>query len=235
MSAGAGGVVRAFALPVAVVFGSLGLYAGAMAVVGAAQAPIYAYDGGFPDDESAGDGFADESEEPVEPEQPVIPEPTEEPVAQGPLPASCEDAFSASLKQQMEAAGLVLNPSWSVGEPSYGLAITDSNLRGQLESLPQLKCRWLSPSGGGEVGIETTIAVVTPSQASGVNSRLASLGYTPLTELGGVRYVWEKKATSTSDPHGESHIVLGDLWFATHWLNYGPMGYTADVVTTVMG
>lgn len=159
-----------------------------------------------------------------------------EPTAQSDaLPASCSDIFSEGMKQTVRGAGLTLNPSWSVEQPSHGLSITESSLRDQLAALPQLKCRWLGPEGGGEVGIETTIAVVTDSQGSTVNSRLASLGYTPLSELGGVRYVWERGPTADSDAYGESHIVVGGLWFATHWLAYGPNGYTADVVHTVLG
>ena len=151
-----------------------------------------------------------------------------------PLPASCDSLFSASMRANVEGAGLALNPSWASGTNSAD-SITDGNLRSQLSGLPQLSCRWLNPEGGGEVGVDTTVAAVTSSQASAINSRLASLGYTSISELGGVRYVWEVGYSAESYPMGESHLVRDGLYFATHWLNYGPSGYTADMVHNVFG
>ena len=233
-------VVRAFALPVAIVFGGLGIFAGVVSAVGASQnsqySDPYAFDETVTDGDSGFDDSSDDSfDAPEESTDEVTEEPVAPPASQSNLPSSCGEAFSETMKNTVQGAGLTLNPSWSIGEPSYGLSITDSNLRGTLAGLEQLKCRWLNPEGGGEVGIETTIAVVDASQGSAVNSRLASLGYTPLSELGGTRYVWERGATPDSDRYGESHIVVGGLWFATHWLSYGPNGYTADVVNTVLG
>lgn len=239
-------VLRAFALPVLLVIGALVLYAGAMAAVGVTQQDVYGEafapssdSDPVSDSDSGSDPDPDESDE-AEPEEvpgdEATPAPSVPPVPAGAaLPSSCDSAFSASMKNTVHGAGLTLNPSWSDGQPSYGLSLTDSTLRDQLASLPQLKCKWLSPEGGGEVGIETTIAVVDGSEAAAINSRLASLGYTGISELGGVRYVWQSPATSDSDAYGESHIVVGGLWFATHWLSYGPSGYTADVVNTVLG
>jgi hypothetical protein len=239
-------VLRAFARPVLLVFGALVLYAGAMVLVGVTQQDVYAEafaptsdsdpvsdsdaDSDSDSDESADTG-ADEEADGDE----STPAPSDPPSPAGAaLPSSCNSAFSESMKNTIHGAGLTLNPSWSDGQPSYGLSLTDDTLRGQLATLPQLKCKWLSPEGGGEVGIETTIAVVDSSAAAGITSRLASLGYTAISELGGVRYVWQSPATSDSDAYGESHIVVGGLWFATHWLSYGPSGYTADVVNTVL-
>ncbi len=237
---------RRFVLPVVVVFGSMLAYGGVVAAVASTQVPASSFDtvdevAGSGDTET--DGLPDSDAPDAEATDAATPGPEdgdEGPVEEAPeasstsLPASCDSLFSASMRANVEGAGLALNPSWASGSNSAD-SIADSNLRSQLSGLPQLSCRWLNPLGGGEVGVDTTVAAVTSSQASAINSRLASLGYTAITELGGVRYVWEVGYSAESYPMGESHLVRDGLYFATSWLNYGPSGYTADMVHNVFG
>jgi hypothetical protein len=237
--------VRRFILPVVVVFASMLAFGGVVAGVAAAQGPDPSseiVDGVAGESDSDSDASPDDADEP-DGEATGAPTAGEEggEAAEGgdeasptSLPASCASLFSASMRANVEGAGLALNPSWAAGTNSAG-SITDSNLRSQLADLTQLSCRWLNPEGGGEVGIDTTVAAVTASQASAINSRLASLGYTSISELGGVRYVWEVGYSAESYPMGESHLVRDGLYFATHWLNFGPSGYTADMVHNVFG
>lgn len=243
--------IRRFALPVIVVFGSLLAYGGVIAGIAASQGPDSSFEAG---DEVGGggetetDGLADGDDgddtdaEATDAATPGADDGDEDGDADSggeaststPLPTSCGSLFSASMRANIEGEGLVLNPSWA-DAPGSGLSLADANLGSQLSALPQLKCRWLTPGGGGEVGVDTTIASVTTAQADAVESRLASLGYSAISELGGTRYVWAVGATSEGYPQGESHIVRGGLWFATHWLNYGPSGYTADMIHNVFG
>jgi hypothetical protein len=245
--------IRRFILPVVVVFGSMLAFGGVVAGVAAAQGPDpsseiadevagegdsgsdgssddpgetggEATEAASPGDEGGGDG-GDDGEDATD---------GEEASSSTALPASCGSLFSASMRANVEGAGLALNPSWASGTNAAD-SIADSNLRSQLSGLTKLSCRWLNPAGGGEVGVDTTVASVTSSQATAINSRLASLGYSSITELGGVRYVWEVGYSADSYPQGESHLVRDGLYFATHWLNYGPSGYTADMVHNVFG
>lgn len=238
--------IRRFVLPVAVVFGSMIAYGGVVAGIASTQAPPsfdtaaeVAPDGDTETDEpSEGDDPDAEATEAATPGPEDGDEGTVEEAPAAPastaLPASCGSLFSASMRANVEGAGLALNPSWATGTSAAG-SITDGNLRSQLSGLPQLSCRWLNPEGGGEVGVDTTVASVTSSQASAINARLASLGYTSISELGGVRYVWEQGFSEEGYAQGESHLVRDGLYFATHWLNYGPSGYTADMVHNVFG
>jgi hypothetical protein len=240
--------IRRFILPVVVVFGSMLAFGGVVAGVAAAQGPDPSSeiaDEVVGESDSDSDGSSDDEDEPDgESTEAATPgdegEEGEEATDGGdaasstPLPGSCDSLFSASMRANVEGAGLALNPAWADGTNSAD-SITDSNLRSQLSGLPQLSCRWLTPLGGGEVGVDTTVAAVTSSQASAINARLASLGYTAISELGGTRYVWEVGDSAESYPQGESHIVRDGLYFATHWLNYGPTGYTADMIHNVFG
>ena len=236
--------IRRFILPVVVVFGSMLAFGGVVAGVAAAQGPDPSseiVDGVAGESDSGTDSSSDDADDP-DAEATEAATPGEEGADEGgdeaaiatPLPSSCDSLFSASMRANVEGAGLALNPSWASGTYSAD-SITDGTLRSQLSGLPQLSCRWLNPGGGGEVGVDTTVAAVTSSQASAINSRLASLGYTSISELGGVRYVWEVGDSAESYPMGESHIVRDGLYFATHWLNYGPSGYTADMIHNVFG
>lgn len=232
--------IRRFILPVVVVFGSMLAFGGVVAGVAAAQGPDASSVIG---DEVDGESGSDESDDTEDPDGEATDAATTGDDAETdggdaasgtPLPGSCDSLFSASMRANVEGAGLALNPAWASGT-SAADSITDGTLRSQLSGLPQLSCRWLTPLGGGEVGVDTTVASVTSSQASAINARLASLGYTSISELGGVRYVWEVGESAESYPMGESHIVRDGLYFGTHWLNYGPSGYTADMVHNVFG
>ncbi len=149
------------------------------------------------------------------------------------LGVTCTDLFSQGVVSAANSAGLVLNPAWADGTDPGGLSLQDPELAAVLASTPSLDCRWLSPNGGSGVGIRSVIAVVDADQAAWLNGRFAALGYRPQNELGGTRYFFEANAGGT--PYGESHIVREGIWFATHWLSYGPKGYTADMVTNYFG
>ena len=188
----------------------------------------FAEGGGFDsDDDGTSTGSDSETDEPdaatgtetdPEPEAPAVSPPN----------AACEELFSASVVSAANANGLVLNPSWADGSAPGGLGLQDAELADMLANVPSIDCRWLNPNGGSGAGIRTTVSTVTNDQAAWINGRLAALGYTGQSELGGTRYFFENKAGT---PFGESHIVVNGVWFATHWLSYGPKGYTADVVT----
>jgi hypothetical protein len=161
------------------------------------------------------------------------PSPTASPVAaETPLPATCGGLFSVSMANTIKAKSLVLNPAWSKTQ-SPGPATLDSKLAAVLKVAQGINCYWLSPQGGSGVGIVTRVVHVTPAQSATIIARMKALHWSVIAENGGHRWYY-----SHSDPNGtfgESHFVRADVWFATRWLEYGPNGYTADMVKKVFG
>ena len=238
-------IVR-WGVPAAVLLIVFVLYAGVASIVlvasgGPEQMAVAAADDPFDDvDESDADGGGSGTENDTDTSEPGTDTetPDEEPAAapgSDPLlPSSCESLFSSTVVSAANSAGLVLNPSWADGTSPGGLTLSDPTLASALANAsPSLDCRWLSPNGGSGVGIRSVIAVVTRDQALDLDTRFAALGYTAVDELGGTRYYFE--STSGGERYGESHLVRGGLWFATHWLGYGPKGYTADMVVNHFG
>lgn len=164
-------------------------------------------------------------------------EPTEEPSAPAepvgtPLPASCDELYSDTMRTTIEGAELVLNPEWHQSSGEIRLPSEDPQLQEILGSVERLDCAWLQESPG-EVGIYTSVSQVTADQAAAANARMIELGYRAIEELGGVRYITE--LSGDGNTLGESHFLRDGLWFGTLWINYGPAGYTADMVTQVLG
>ena len=167
--------------------------------------------------------------------QPSDPAPSPFENARPPLPTNCESVYSPAMIAQLQSYGVVVNPSWSSAELGSGVSYESPELIEYLTTLPHLRCFWGSPSGGSGFGIETRIVPVTPDEAATVQARLASLGYDQADELGSTRYLYGVAASEYGAAYGESHIVVGGYWFATSWLELGITGYTADMVTTLLG
>lgn len=183
------------------------------------------FEGGEAEETVTDDGEEEVDVVPTDPPQDAVTDPR--------LTATCAELFSPSVESAANAAGLVLNPTWSAGTPPGGLSLQDPELASVLATVPALDCRWVGPNGDSGVGIRSVLAVVDADQAAWLNARFAGLGYRPQNELGGTRYFFE--ANSGGTPYGESHIVREGIWFATHWVSYGPKGYTADMVTNYFG
>jgi hypothetical protein len=216
-------------LPALALFVVFLLYTGvasiALVVSGAPEVMASAIRGNPDGDQGPGDGVPPDAGEEIE----VVPTDEPEAIPDDPrLTSTCADLFSPKVVSAANSAGLVLNPEWAEGTDPGGLVLKDRKLAAVLADAPALDCRWLSPNGGSGVGIRSVIAGVDPDQAAWLNRRFARLGYISQKELGGTRYFFEARADGTR--YGESHIVRDGVWFATHWLGYGPRGYTADMV-----
>lgn len=150
------------------------------------------------------------------------------------LPDSCDDIYSSEMRAVLASHGVQLNPS-QTGSGVTGVAYSDSVIDETIRSLPSLRCFWGDPGTRTSFVMETRIAAVTDEQSHGVQSRLASLGYIPIQELGSTRYYFADGVDYYGRPFGESHIVVGGYWFATTWSEVGINGYTADMVRSVLG
>ena len=154
--------------------------------------------------------------------------------ALAPLPRSCDDLYSPQMRETLASQSVQLNPAQTGGGVT-GVAYSDPVIDETLRSIPSLRCFWGDPGSQTAFVMETRIAAVTEVQAADVQSRLAAIGYTPVQELGGTRYYFDDGVDYYGLPFGESHIVVGGYWFATAWSVVGIRGYTADMVTTLLG
>lgn len=163
------------------------------------------------------------------------PTPTPAPTVTTPPPASiipstCGDLYSASMVAAIEGAGFHLGTAARLHSPA---GTADAQLANLMGDSQRLECTW-HPLDGNPIGLETSVLEVNAATSAAVMARLQALGYAPLNELGGVRYVIERvRADGTA--YGESHMLRDGVWFATEWLHYGPYGYSANMVAQVFG
>jgi hypothetical protein len=148
------------------------------------------------------------------------------------IPASCAEIYTRDWSAAL--GGLVLNPSWAEtpgNGPFWGS--NDNGAVTVLEATTKLTCAWVGSTGGGDVGIITNLADLTPEQVSSILAHLASIGHTCYEELGGTRCVveWNSEAGDS----GESHFVREGIWSATRWSNTVADGYTHDIATALFG
>lgn len=148
------------------------------------------------------------------------------------IPASCAEIYTRDWSAGL--GGLVLNPPWTetpANGPFWGS--NDNGAVTVLEATTKLTCAWVGSNGGGDAGIITNLADLTPEQVSATLSHLASIGQSCYEELGGTRCVveWNSEAGEA----GESHFIREGIWSATRWSNVVADGYTHDIATALFG
>lgn len=142
------------------------------------------------------------------------------------IPAGCDQLFSEGMVATLQGVGLDLGSDWR-GDVDSGSA--DAELQALLGDAA-LDCHWTGDTAASPM-LLTQVAQVSSHETGLAIARLEQLGFTPLSELGGVRYVIEQRIGS--ELSGESHFFRDGLWFATHWRGHGQYGYTADMVNSV--
>ena len=160
----------------------------------------------------------------------AAPTPTTEPAPPtGPIariPSDCSGLYSEGMWALLTGAASELNP------PDYKTVaerITSPEVAAVLAGLPPgLTCHWRVNLHS---GIGTDVVPIDPVLAADVESMLAASGYTAIAEPWGTRWVIEFTEEYT---WGESHTMVGGVWFATAWLEIAPDGYTADMVSTIV-
>ena len=144
-----------------------------------------------------------------------------------PNPPDCAALYSARM---VAAFGdLVLNPAWTENpNADLGLGTEDPELLAILQENDHLTCRWASPDGPSDSGVNTSVVWVTDAESASIEDRLLELDFSCYPERSGERCVTEN---STDDgTFGESHFLRGSIWLATAYSNAGPSGYTIDIV-----
>lgn len=150
--------------------------------------------------------------------------PTEQPTQQpSVLPSGCGGLYSEAMTVTLEQLGFDLQPGY---DGPWHAGSADAELR-ELLSGARLDCHWIDDSAG----LLTRVTEIDEQQQALAVERIEELGFTRLTEHGGVRYFVERDAAT--GPSGESHFFREGVWFATNWLGHGQYGYSADMVRSV--
>ena len=153
------------------------------------------------------------------------PTPTKTAVA---LPADCQDVYSPEMLQTLNAKNPPLN------DP--GVTMTSTELVEALEVLdsgvPTLRCSWGVPS---DYGLATNVTITTPAQASGLTKAMRDRGFSCSESAGETRCELSENFSDPVGAAGETHVLRGNIWVATHWLNFAPDGYTEDIVEQLFG
>ncbi|WP_100814259.1 hypothetical protein [Microbacterium lacus] len=152
--------------------------------------------------------------------------PSPEPVADISIPASCEDIYSAEMLSLLQADNPPLN------DP--GVTMDSTEVVEALEVLASgaqtLRCSWGLPSS---YGLATNVTIVDASQAQTVIDSLPDRGFACEDFEDGTACRIQR--TDEENAFGETHYFRANGWVSTRWINFGPQGYTEDVVATLWG
>jgi hypothetical protein len=163
-------------------------------------------------------------------------EPSPEPEAPGStaLPTACVDVFSPAYHAELAATGAVLSEG-NTGPREYPFeADVPAVLESTIAAAPHLECSWTFP-GNYYAGISTAISEVTDAEVAAIEQALSEAGFTAVPELGSTRYIKENPGSADFGPSGYSIIARDGMLIATEWLEWAVVGYTADIVNTVLG
>lgn len=145
------------------------------------------------------------------------------------LPEACAPLFDEAFIADMSEAALPLD------DP--GLTMDSTLLPSGLEYLqtePSLRCTWGMPS---DVGMATTITLLPVSEHGVILADAAANGFTcesvSATERRCVLRVAEEDPEFGAYAYGEEHVLRGNAWIATHWLNIELPDYTDDLVAAL--
>lgn len=142
------------------------------------------------------------------------------------IPVRCEDIYSAAMLATLQAENPPLN------DP--GVTMDSTELVEALEVLavgPQtLRCSWGLPSS---YGLATNVTIVDSAQREAIMNALPERGFACEDLDGGT--VCRAQQSDGENSFGESHYFRGNGWVSTRWINFGPRGYTEDIVATLWG
>ncbi len=147
------------------------------------------------------------------------------------LPASCEDIYSADMLAALNAQNPPLNDP---GVTMFSTQNADAlDLLGS--GIPTLRCTWGTPS---EYGLATNVSIVDADQAAALLQSLQEQGFGCADADGGTVCAIEQQVLSQDDSivHiGEEHLLRGNGWVSTRWIDFHPDGYLDAISATLWG
>lgn len=166
-----------------------------------------------------------------EPTHSLEPVPTDKPqAAEITLPADCTAIYSPAMLAQLNAENPPLN------DPGVTLLSTEVIAGLEImDTAPTIRCSWGQPS---EFGLATNVTIVTEAQSADLLAALQNQGMSCADEGAATVCRIETEHMMDGEPYatvGETHYLRGNGWIATHWINFGPEGYTNDIAQTLWG
>lgn len=145
------------------------------------------------------------------------------------VPGSCEDIFSASMRQALEAQNPPLN------DPAITMYSTEQvpGLEILASGVPTLRCTW---GAAGGPGLATNVSAIDVDDQAVLQDALAGAGMSCEPYAEGVLCRISSETIDREDNvvrTGETHYLREDAWVSTHWINFSPEGYTEDIVATL--
>ena len=117
-----------------------------------------------------------------------------------------------------------------------GVTMTSTEVVEGLEVLDSgaatLRCSWGVPS---DFGLATNITITTPAQVTVLVDAMRNHGFSCAEAGKQTRCERTETFTDPAGATGETHVLRGNVWVATHWLNFAPAGYTEDIVAQLFG
>lgn len=162
------------------------------------------------------------------------PEPSETPTAPAgeiALPASCEAIYSAAMLASLGSANPPLNDPGVTMNSSQNVELLEILTSG----IPTVRCTWGVP---GQSGLATNVSIVDAAQSASVLAALGAAGFGCSELAGGTICRIQQKTIDLDDNEvtlGETHYLRGNGWVSTAWIDFGPEGYTEDIVATLWG
>lgn len=148
------------------------------------------------------------------------------PAADISIPVSCEDIYSAGMLSLLQSGNPPLN------DP--GVTMDSTEVPAALEMLRSgaqtLRCSWGLPSS---YGLATNVTIVDAEQTATVLDALDAAGFACGDLADGT--VCRVQQSDEENAFGESHFLRANGWVSTRWINFGPQGYTEDIVATLWG
>jgi hypothetical protein len=145
------------------------------------------------------------------------------------VPTDCEAIYTP--QQWSELSNATDLPFNHPGVVSNERLTMYDDVNALLEANDKLACSWGGPS---EYGIQTWVVEVTPGQSAEAVRALEANGSECGDQLGGIRCTQEfaddEDGTGVA---GYSHVLRGNLWIATHWVNVAPENYSEGIVETL--
>ena len=145
------------------------------------------------------------------------------------LPNDCEAIYTP--QQWSELSNATDLPFNHPGVVSSERLTQYDDVNALLEANDKLVCSWGGPS---EYGIQTWVTEVTPEQSAEAVRALEANGNECGEQLGGIRCTQEfRDDEAGTGVAGYSHVLRGNLWIATHWVNVAPENYSEGIVETL--
>lgn len=170
---------------------------------------------------------------PSAPAPSASPSPIESELPQGDdieLPADCTAIYSNAMLETLNTENPPLN------DP--GVTLFSTEMAAGLEVLdaaPTIRCSWGQPS---EFGLASNVTIVDAEQIATLEQAMRDTGMSCEDASEGTLCRIQGEHLDGNDvvaEYGETHFLRGNAWVATHWINYGPEGYTEDIVATLWG